>query len=176
MFYVQISLVSSLLSDFLHSLLLIPTFISCSPIACERGISVLPTQPDDKGAECEGDGPSVLSSTRQANRRQSKIRIMRGALAWANWNDTHSHRWSCTHFRTRTLLRSFKSMPIYLFVCLSVWISPCSFICILSPWHDDFNLELAFFLFFLLSLIGVLLAEMSAFFQLLKKNPQQLFL
>lgn len=112
---------SSLLSDFLHSLHLIPTFISSSPIACEHRSCVLSTPPDDKGAECEGDGPSVLSSTRQANRRRSKIRIMRGALAWANWNDTHSHRWSCTHSRTQTLLWSFKSMPIYLFVCLSAF-------------------------------------------------------
>lgn len=75
----------------------------------------LPSQPDNKGLS-ERESPSPLSSTRQANRRQSQIRIMRGTLAWFDWSDAQSPM--ITHTHTHTLLRPFNSMSVCLFVCL----------------------------------------------------------
>lgn len=122
---------------------------SCKLIASEHGsYAGAPRCPASlmiTGRVREKDSPSALSPARQANRRHSQIRIMRGTLAWTDWNDTHTGVWS--HAHTHTQLVSHGLSTVCLFVCLSVRVSVCLFICIFLFWHHDSNLISPLFAF-----------------------------
>lgn len=110
----------------------------------------LPSQPDNKGLSVRERQSFCLSPTRQANRRHSQIRIMRGTLAWTDWNDTHTGAWSHKYTHTQTHTYTHSVMPFqqsaYLFVCQSVFMSTHSsvFSCsgmMIWTWESHFSLS-----------------------------------
>lgn len=115
------------------------TWTLCPVLRCPASLII-------KDRVCERDSPFALSPTRQANRRHSQIRIMRGTLAWTDWNDTHTGTWSHVCAHTHTIMAFQPSA--YFSVCPSMFVCAhssviCRTVAMISNWQSQFWLCLS---------------------------------